>query len=150
MSQGMNKVILVGRLGADPELRFTQKGSVLNMRLATNESWVDKNKQVQERTEWHRVAVFGPRAEGLAKVLAKGACICVEGRLNTSSYEKEGVTHYSTEIIAREIYLTGRRAAAMPPSDEDTLVGSTAAPAQNGGKNGSPKLQAELSEDLPF
>lgn len=108
MSDGMNKVILFGNLGADPELRRTNSGeAVLNLRLATTESYLDKNKQRQERTEWHSVTVWGKRGEALAGILRKGSRVLVEGSLRTSSYEKDGEKRYKTEIVAREIYLAG-------------------------------------------
>ena len=113
MNEGMNRVILLGNLGADPELRYTTAGvAVLSIRLATNESWVDKNKEPQERTEWHTVVVWGPRAEGLARVLTKGTGVLVEGSLRTSSYEKDGQKRYRTEVHARDVLFTGKR--AMP------------------------------------
>lgn len=103
MSEGMNLVTLLGNLGADPELRQTHAGPVLKMRLATTEVYFDKEQKKQQKTEWHRVTVFGRRAEGLGRFLAKGACVMVKGRLQTSSYEKDGVKHYSTEIIAEDV-----------------------------------------------
>src|SRR5689334_9592316 len=135
MSQGLNKVILLGNLGAEPELRHTQGGqAVLHLRLATNESRLDKNRELKERTEWHNVTVWGPRAEALAKLLAKGTCVLVEGRMSTTSYEKDGVKRYRTEVVAREICLTGRRSPALP-SDETLIEPSMAA--ARGGTNGS-------------
>lgn len=106
---GMNKAILIGNLGADPELKFTQGGqSVLKMRLATTEKWKDKDGQTQEKTEWHSVVLWGKRAEALSKFLAKGKTICVEGRIQTRSYEdKDGVKKYATEINATEVVLLG-------------------------------------------
>ncbi|HSO36206.1 MAG TPA: single-stranded DNA-binding protein, partial [Labilithrix sp.] len=102
---GLNQVIIMGNLGADPELRMAAGGvAVLKMRVATNESWQDKSNQWQERTEWHRVTVFGKRAETLAKFLRKGMCVTVSGQIRTSSYEKEGQKHYSTEIIAMQVH----------------------------------------------
>jgi single-strand DNA-binding protein len=113
MSDGMNRVILLGNLGADPELRYTTAGvAVLNVRLATNESYVDRNKEPQERTEWHTVVVWGNRAEGLSRVLTKGAGVLVEGTLRTSSYEKDGQKRYRTEVHARDVFFTGKRGAA--------------------------------------
>ena len=117
MSDGMNKVILLGNLGADPELRYTQAGvAVLSMRMATSETWMDKNKERQERTEWHNVVVWGARAEALSKLVARGSSVLVEGGLRTQSYEKEGQKRYKTEVHARDVFLTGRR-ATQPGSD---------------------------------
>lgn len=126
MSDGMNKVILLGNIGADPELRFTGSGiAVLNFRMATNESYVDRNKELQERTEWHTVVIWGARAEALAKILSRGACVLVEGGLRTSSYEKDGTKRYKTEVHAREICLTGRR----PPASELNAIAAAGAAA---------------------
>ncbi len=108
MAEGLNRVMLIGNLGAEPELKFSQGGgAVLKLRLATNESYQTKGGERQERTEWHRVTVFGNRAEALNKILQKGKQLYVEGRISTSSYEKEGQKHYSTDIIANDIILLG-------------------------------------------
>jgi single-strand DNA-binding protein len=109
MAEGLNRVMLIGNLGADPELRVTPGGqAVLKLRLATNESYLDRNNVRQERTEWHRVTVWGRRAEALGKILQKGDSLFVEGRLQTSSYEKNGEKRYSTEVVANNIVLPGR------------------------------------------
>jgi single-strand DNA-binding protein len=109
MAEGLNKVMLLGNLGADPELKMTQGGqSVLKLRLATTETYLDKNQTRQERTEWHSVTMWGKRGEALAKFLTKGERIFVEGSLRTSSYEKNGEKRYSTEINASNIILAGR------------------------------------------
>ena len=105
--QGYNRVQLLGNLGSPPELRQTQGGPVLKLRLATSEQFLDKNKQRQERTEWHNVTLFGKRAEGLAKFLGKGSRLFVEGSIRTSSYEKNGEKRYSTEIVASDVLLQG-------------------------------------------
>lgn len=111
MSDGYNKVQLLGNLGADPELRSTNSGeSVLKLRLATSERYLDKNKTWQERTEWHSVTVWGKRAEALHRILAKGSNLFVEGSLRTTSYEKDGQKVYRTEVVAKEVILTGKRA----------------------------------------
>lgn len=110
MAEGLNRVMLLGNLGADPELRFTQGGqAVLNIRLATTESYLDKDRVRRERTDWHSVTVWGKRGEALAKILAKGSTIFVEGSIRTSSYDdKEGNKRYKTEINANNIILAGR------------------------------------------
>ncbi len=109
MAEGLNKVLLLGNLGADPELRVTSGGqAVLKLRLATTESYVDRNNTRQERTEWHSVSIWGKRGEALAKFLTKGERIFVEGSLRTSSYEKDGEKRYRTEIVASNIILAGR------------------------------------------
>jgi single-strand DNA-binding protein len=102
--------MLLGNLGADPELRMTSGGTaVLKMRLATSETYLDRNKVRQERTEWHQVVVWGRRAEALGKFLSKGERIFVEGSIRTSSYDdRDGNKRYRTEIIASNIILSGR------------------------------------------
>jgi single-strand DNA-binding protein len=108
MAEGLNKVLLLGNLGADPELRVTPGGqAVLKLRLATTESYLDKNNTRQERTEWHRITIWGKRGEALAKFLTKGDRIFIEGRIQTSSYEKNGEKRYSTDIIANNVILSG-------------------------------------------
>ncbi len=111
MADGLNRVMLLGNLGADPELRFTQGGqAVLNMRLATTESYLDKDKVRRERTDWHNVVVWGKRGEALAKILTKGSSVFIEGSLRTSSYDdKDGNKRYKTEINASNILITGSR-----------------------------------------
>ena len=152
MSDGMNKVLLLGNLGADPELRYTTAGvAVLSLRLATNESYLDKNKEPQERTEWHTVVVWGPRAEGLSRVLNKGSGVLVEGNLRTSSYEKDGLKRYRTEVHARDVFLTGKRAGA-PPVEASGLAGAEGpgpAKARPGGFV-PVKKPGELLDELPY
>lgn len=110
MARGINKVIIVGTLGADPETRYTASGSAItSMRLATNESWTDKQTgQKQERTEWHRVKMFGRLAEIAAEYLRKGKQVYIEGSLRTDKYtDKDGIERYSTDIIANEMQMLG-------------------------------------------
>ena len=110
MAEGLNKVLLLGNLGADPELRVTPGGqAILKLRLATTETYLDKSNTRQERTEWHSITVWGKRGEALSKILSKGSSIFVEGGLRTSSYEKDGEKRYRTEIVANNIILAGGR-----------------------------------------
>jgi single-strand DNA-binding protein len=110
MADGLNKVMLLGNLGQDPELKMIGGGNaVLNLRLATTETYLDKSNTRQERTDWHTVTVWGKRAEALAKILTKGSQIFVEGRIQTRSYEKNGEKRYATDIVANNIILAGGR-----------------------------------------
>lgn len=110
MADGLNRVMLLGNLGADPELRMTSGGqAVLKLRLATAETYLDRNRNRQEKTEWHSVVVWGKRAEALAKILSKGSRLFVEGSLRTSSYDdRDGNKRYKTEVVASNIILGGR------------------------------------------
>lgn len=125
MADGLNKVMLLGNLGADPELRVTQSGqSVLKLRLATSASYLDKNRDRQERVEWHSVTVWGKRAEALAKFLSKGSRLFVEGELRTSSYDAADGNgkRYRTEVNALNIILAGggqRRGGGSSRDDAD-------------------------------
>ena len=106
---GLNKVMLIGNLGRDPEIRYSQQGlAVVNFSIATSEYWTDKNTgDRQEKTEWHNIVVFGKQAETCEKYLSKGSKIYVEGRLQTSNYEKEGQTHYNTKIVVSNFQFLG-------------------------------------------
>jgi len=121
MAEGLNRVMLLGNLGADPELRFTQGGqAVLNMRLATTESYLDKERVRRERTDWHNVVIWGKRGEALAKILAKGSTLFIEGSIRTSSYDdKEGNKRYKTEIVANNVILTGGRGGGARASSDE-------------------------------
>lgn len=123
---GVNKVILVGRLGADPEIKTVGSGqSVARLSLATSENWTGKDGQKQERTEWHRIVVWGRQAENCAKHLSKGRQVYVEGRLQTRSWEDpQGQKKYSTEIVASTVQFLGggsERSANNGTSDESQL-----------------------------
>jgi single-strand DNA-binding protein len=126
----VNKVILVGRLGQDPKASNTQGGSaVANFSVATNESWVDKNGQKQDRTEWHRIVVWGKLAENCCKYLAKGREAYVEGKLQTRSWQdKEGQTKYTTEIVASVVQFIGSapqgQSQGAPQSNQSNGPGS--------------------------
>jgi single-strand DNA-binding protein len=104
----INKVILIGNLGADPELKYTPSSRALcNLRVATTEVFKDKSGVKQERTEWHRVTVWGDQAENCSKYLAKGRSVYIEGKLQTRSYEKEGQKHYATDVVADRVVFLG-------------------------------------------
>jgi len=111
MARGINKVILVGNLGADPETRYTPSGTAItSIRIATSEAWKDKTTgEQQERTEWHRVKFFGRLAEIAGEYLKKGSQVYIEGKLRTDEYEKDGVKRYSTDVIADEMQMLGSR-----------------------------------------
>lgn len=118
MAGGVNKAILIGNLGADPEVRFTPGGqAVANFRIATSESWTDKNGQKQERTEWHRIVVWGKLAELCGEYLAKGRQCYVEGRLQTREWtDKEGKKNYTTEVVANQVVFLGGRDGGGGPN----------------------------------
>jgi single-strand DNA-binding protein len=143
---GINKVIIIGRLGNDPEVRYTPSGAaVTKFSVATSEEWKDKNSgEKKERTEWHRITAWGKLGELCGEYLAKGRQVYVEGRLQTSSYEdKEGVKRYSTEIVASDVqFLSPREAGSGRPSSG----GSGAPPRDMGGSQGPPPGD----DDIPF
>ena len=136
----VNKVILVGRLGQNPEVKVTPGGqSVSNFSIATNEAWTDKSGQKQERTEWHRIVVWGKTAEICGKYLAKGRQVYIEGKLQTRSFQdKEGHTRYTTEVQAQHVQFLGDGKGASAPAD-------TAAPKAN-----EAALQSITENDIPF
>lgn len=121
MADGLNKVMIMGFLGADPDLRVLQSGNaVLNMSIACNESYLDRNRVRQERTEWVRVKVWGKRGEALSKFLRKGAQVFVEGKLQTTSYQdREGVKRWSTEVVATNIIVGGSNRPRNQPNDPE-------------------------------
>ncbi len=124
---GVNKVILLGNLGANPEMRFTQGGAaVANLRIATTEKWTDKQGQKQEATEWHRVVLFGKTAEIAGQYLTKGRQVFIEGRIRTRQWQDQaGQKRYSTEIIATGMTLVGGRSGADRGPDD---MGQTVPP----------------------
>jgi single-strand DNA-binding protein len=148
MARGVNKVILVGHLGSDPETRYMPSGgAVTNLRLATSEAWKDKTSgEQQERTEWHNVAMFGRLAEIAAEYLRKGSQVYIEGRLRTRKWQdREGHDRWSTEIVAGEMQMLGGRAGGGS---------APAAAAHGGGESHSggdaPSPPAEFDDDIPF
>ena len=152
MARGINKVILIGNLGADPETRYTAGGSaVTNVRLATTDSWRDKQSgEQQERTEWHRVVFWGRLAEIAAEYLRKGSQIYVEGRIQTRKWQgQDGQDRWTTEIVGNEMQMLGSRGGAQtPPPDFDSGQPSGA----GSGGSGARKAEAveDFDDDIPF
>jgi len=162
MARGINKVILIGHLGADPETRAMPSGmSVANLRLATTESWKDKTSgEQQERTEWHNVALFGRLGEIAAEYLRKGSQVYIEGRLRTRKWQdKEGRDRYTTEIVGNEMQMLGGRGGAGGGggggASRDTGGGAMA----DAGPRSEPSESAaagagasreEFDDDIPF
>lgn len=115
----VNKVILIGNLGADPELKYTPSSRALcNLRIATTDVFKDKGGQRQERTEWHRVTVWGDQAENCSKYLSKGRSVYIEGRLQTRSYDKDGQKHYATDVVADRVVFLGSGGGGGAPGGE--------------------------------
>jgi single-strand DNA-binding protein len=156
MAEGLNRVLLLGNLGADPELKMTPSGqAVLKMRLATSESYLDRNRVRQERTEWHAVVIWGKRAEALAKFLTKGSRLFVEGGLRTSSYDdREGHKRYKTEVVASNIILAGssgsRGASGRPSAEEAAPPDEPAEPGPSAGGGYEDDFSAGGDDDIPF
>ena len=146
MARGINKVIIVGNLGNDPETKYMPSGSaVTNLSVATNESWKDKQTGEQkDRTEWHRVAMFGRLAEIAAEYLRKGSQVYIEGKLRTRKWQdQQGNDRYTTEIIADEMQMLGGRGGA--PSMGSGGPAPSGSP--QGGGSGS---KDEFDDDIPF
>jgi len=145
---GVNKVILVGNLGANPEMRFTQGGqAVANLRIATTEKWTDRNGQKQEATEWHRVVVWGKQAEIVGQYLTKGRQVFVEGRIRTRQWQDQsGQKRYTTEITAQNVQMLGSRGGAGGERPGGDDMGATVPPddAMTADFGGGP------DDDIPF
>jgi len=155
MARGLNKVMLIGNLGTDPEIRYTASGSaVANLRIATAEAWRDRDSgEMQERTEWHNVVMFARLAEIAGEYLKKGSQIYVEGRLQTRKWQdREGNDRYTTEIVANEMQMLGGRGGSGGGSRDDQYEGGASrsapsrapAPAAAGGGSG------DFDDDIPF
>lgn len=152
MARGVNKVILIGHLGRDPEVRYSANGqAIANVNLATSESWKDRGTgEKQERTEWHRVVFFGRLAEIAGEYLKKGMQIYVSGRLQTRKWQdKEGVDRYTTEIVANDMQMLGSRAGAGVPDDSFDSEPPASAEA---GRSGAKTAEAadDFDDDIPF
>jgi single-strand DNA-binding protein len=167
MARGVNKVILVGNLGADPETRAMPSGStVANLRIATSESWRDKTSgEQQERTEWHRVALFGRLAEIASEYLRKGSQVYIEGSLRTRKWQdKQGNERYSTEIVANDLQMLGGRGAGAGGGGGGGGMGAGGGSPPGGGRGAPPSEpypeysgpsgpsgeKDEFDDDIPF
>lgn len=148
MSRGLNKVMLIGNLGNDPETRYTQGGAaVTSIGIATNETWKDKQTgEKQERTEWHNVTFFGRLAEVAGEYLRKGSKVYVEGQLRTNSWEKDGQKHYKTEIIASEMQMLDSKGqgGGAPGGQQKPPPQRAAEPVSN------PDSLEDFDDDIPF
>lgn len=151
MAGSVNKVILIGHLGADPEIRYTPSGQpVANFRLATSESWNDKSGQRQERTEWHRIVVWGKLAELCGEYLAKGRQVYVEGRLQTRQWDdRDGNKRFTTEVQAREVTFLGGRGEGPSRKADAARPAQPASGASDdaGFDYGPPPME---DDDVPF
>ncbi len=139
----INKAILIGNLGRDPEVRYTADGrAVANFSIATSERWKNKDTgDMQERTEWHRIVAFGKLGEICGEYLSKGKQVYIEGRIQTRSWEQDGVTKYTTEIVASEMKMLGARGPSdtyKPPGDTDAYSGP------------EPSIPNKEDDDIPF
>ena len=150
----VNKVILIGNLGRDPEVRYLPNGdAVANLNLATTEKWKDKSGEAQEQTEWHRISFFGRQAEICGEYLRKGSSIYVEGRLQTRKWtDKEGVERYSTEIRGDRMQMLGGRTGSAGFDNTAREPEPATAPAAASGKPAQMKAGGfdDLDDDIPF
>lgn len=152
-ARGVNKVILIGNLGADPETRYTPGGSaVTNVRIATSEGWKDKNTgEMQERTEWHRVVFFSRLAEIAAQYLRKGSKIFIEGSLRTNKWQdKDGNDRYTTEIIANEMHMLDSRGGNGGGFEQNDFNQAPAAPKSQPAAAAPQSNNDQFDDDIPF
>lgn len=153
MARGINKVILIGNLGADPEVRYTPANTpVCNIRIATSEQWRDKQSgEQQERTEWHNVVLFGRLGEIAGEYLKKGSKVYIEGRLQTRKWQgQDGQDRYTTEVVANDMQMLDSRGGAAPMDDG----GYRGQPARSGGGQqraaAADAADEDFSDDIPF
>jgi len=141
---GINKVILVGNLGQDPEVRFTAGGAaVTTLSLATSESWKDKESgQDQEKTEWHRVVLWNRLAENAGEYLKKGSKVYIEGQLQTRKWEQDGQTRYTTEVIGRDMQFLDSRASSSASNNYEDMNQDVS--------NGTMPESGITDDDIPF
>ena len=147
MARGVNKVILVGNLGQDPELTYTPNGlAVARFSIATAERRKSQEGEWTDHTEWHKIVTFGKTAESAGEFLKKGRQVYIEGRIQTRNYEKDGIRHYFTEIITNNWIMLGRRDEAGRPVGAQPSEEST--PGESQADNGAP--ESDVEDDLPF
>lgn len=147
----VNKVLLIGNLCADVELKYTPSSkAVANLRIATNETWKDQSGAKQERTEFHRVTVWGDTAENCQKYLAKGRSVYIEGKLQTRTYDKDGQKHYATDVIADRVVFLGGGKGEREQGDDSSEPSHArrAASVDQGGQRRGPVTPPE--DDIPF
>lgn len=154
---GVNKAIILGHLGRDPELKYMQSGQpVCKLNIATSRKYTNKNNEPVEETEWHRVSVWGKQAEHCNNFLTKGRQVYVEGRLRTSSYDKDGQKHYTTEIVADTVqFIGGRDGGGGAKGGERSGRPAGRAPASGGGGQPEPDFGGGYGgnpgdDDIPF
>ncbi len=162
MARGINKVILVGNLGQDPEVRHIPSGAVTTLSIATSETWNDKEGNKQERTEWHRVVFFGRLAEVAGEYLKKGSQVYIEGKLRTNKWQdKTGADRYTTEIMANEMQMLGGRTGGGPqgggsqgggsmPSAPKSNNNQNQGQNQNQSSNDSARNYDDFDDEIPF
>jgi single-strand DNA-binding protein len=152
----VNKVILIGNLGADPETRYLPSGdAVTNIRIATSEKWKDKSGEQQEHTEWHRIAFFGKLAEIAGEYLKKGSPVYIEGRIRTRKWQdkESGQDKYSTEIVADRMQLLGSRGGGAEATPREPAAAGASGAGGGGNKPQQPKKGGafdQMDDDIPF
>ncbi|NOY69076.1 MAG: single-stranded DNA-binding protein [Deltaproteobacteria bacterium] len=162
MARGINKVILVGNLGKDPEIRYTQDGqAVANFTIATTDTWKDKvTGEKREKTEWHRIVAFRRLGEICGQYLSKGKQVYIEGKLQTRSWEQDGIKRYTTEIVANEMQMLGSKGDSAGYGGGYDAGGQAAQPARETNpppaasepvsSNAPSPAPAPIDDDIPF
>lgn len=152
MARGVNKVILVGNLGQEPDIKYMPSGqAVCNVSIATTESWKDKTSgEKVEKTEWHRVVLFGKQAEIAGEYLHKGKQVYIEGRLRTNKWQDQsGADRYTTEIVARDMQMLGGRGTDLSGAENETAAPAPMSP-DSGGKVSASSSSSDFDDDIPF
>lgn len=156
--RGVNEVTIIGNLGSDPDVRYTQSGAAITtISVATSERWKDKSGEQQEKTSWHRIKFFGRLAEIAGEYLKKGSSVYIKGKLDYGSYEKDGVTHYTTDIIAAEMQMLGSKDGGQrserPARSSGGRSGGDYGSSRSGGGSSQPPPRNDdpfPDDDIPF